>query len=137
MRIGELATSAGVNIQTLRYYERRGLLPEPERSSAGFREYTATQARRVRFIKRAQGLGFTLEEIGELLSLWGDSATSCSAVEARATRTAQCIEAKMADLRRMQAALGEFVIACRGSSSLEDCPLLVGLGGREDSDADR
>lgn len=84
MRIGELAAEAGVNIQTLRYYERRGLLSFPERLASGYRIYDTDAVRRVRFIRRAQELGFTLQEIGDLLMLWSDSAQSCQAVEGRA-----------------------------------------------------
>ena len=69
MRIGEVAAQAGVNIQTLRYYERRGLLPEPERSNSGYRAYDSDTVRLVRFIKRAQELGFTLREIEDLIEL--------------------------------------------------------------------
>ena len=83
MRIGELGAQAGVNAQTLRYYERRGLLGPTGRAASGFREYDANAVRQVRFIRRAQDLGFTLAEIRDLLGLWADSSKSCSAVEKR------------------------------------------------------
>ena len=105
MRIGELATRAGVNVQTLRYYERRGILGPARRKSSGFREYDSEAERRVRFIRRAQNSGFTLEEIRGLLALWADSARSCSAVEGRARTTLARIEGKIADLRWMSDAL--------------------------------
>jgi Hg(II)-responsive transcriptional regulator len=132
MRIGELAAQARVNVQTLRYYERRGLLTEPKRSRSGFREYGAEIVRQIRFIRRAQDLGFTLEEIRGLLALWADSATSCSAVERRATATLERIEEKIADLRQMKDALTQYVSACRDKAALQECPLLSGLGGMEE-----
>jgi MerR family transcriptional regulator, copper efflux regulator len=131
MRIGELATRAGVKAQTLRYYERRGLLDPARRATSGFREYEANALRQVRFIRRAQDLGFTLEEIRDLLGLWGDSSKSCSAVEKRASVTLDRIEEKIADLRQMSEALSKYVSACRNSAALQQCPLLAQLGEME------
>jgi MerR family transcriptional regulator, copper efflux regulator len=131
MRIGQLAAEAGVNAQTLRYYERRGLLGAARRTASGFREYGPNAVRQVRFIRRAQDLGFTLEEIRDLLALWADSAKSCSAVERRASATLQRIEAKIADLRQMNDALSKYVSACRNRTSLQRCPLLEELGELE------
>ena len=133
MRIGILAAQSGVGVQALRYYERRGLLTAPKRSRAGFREYEADTARRVRFIRRAQGLGFTLEEVRELLALWTDSSKSCAAVEKRARATLARIEAKMVDLKRMNDALAQYVTACRARPAMQECPLLAGLGGTEET----
>jgi DNA-binding transcriptional MerR regulator len=132
MRIGELATRAGVKPETLRYYERRGLLGAGRRPS-GFREYEPEALRRVRFIKRAQDLGFTLEEIRNLLGLWADSSKSCNAVQRRAGATLARIEEKIVDLRRMSGALAKYVDACRGRSALERCPLLDELGEMDDA----
>ena len=128
MRIGELANEAGVSAQTLRYYERRGLLGPARRATSGFRDYVPAAVRQVRFIRRAQDLGFTLEEIRDLLALWSDSSTSCSAVERRATATLERIEVKIADLHRMREALSMYVTACRNQPALERCPLLDELG---------
>lgn len=128
MRIGELAEEAKVSVQTLRYYERRGLLPSPERQRSGFRSYDSDSVRRVRFIRRAQDLGFTLEEIRDLLTLWRDSARSCTAVEKRASATLERIEGKIAHLRQMGDALSKYVTACRTRAALERCPLLHELG---------
>lgn len=132
MRIGELAVRAGVKPETLRYYERRGLLDAGRRPS-GFREYEAEALRRVRFIKRAQGLGFTLDEIRDLLGLWAHSSKSCNAVQRRASATLTRIDEKIADLRRMSGALSKYVDACRSRSALERCPLLAELGEMDDS----
>ena len=128
MRIGELATRAGVNVQTLRYYERRGILGPANRKASGFREYGAEEEQRVRFIRRAQNLGFTLEEIRGLLGLWADSVRSCSAVEGRARATLARIDGKIADLRQMSEALSKYVAACANRTTLERCPLLEELG---------
>ena len=133
MRIGELAEQAKVSVQTLRYYERRGLLPPPERQRSGFRSYDADSVRRVRFIRRAHDLGFTLEEIKDLLGLWTDSARSCTAVEKRASATLGRIDRKIANLRQMSEALSSYVSACRTRAALERCPLLQELGEMDDA----
>ena len=132
MRIGELAMEAGVNIQTLRYYERRGLLSAPERLASGYRVYGPESVRRVRFIRRAQELGFTLQEIGDLLTLWSDSAKSCQAVEGRARAALDRTDQKIAGLRRMRRGLSQYVAACKQRPALDDCPLLRVLGEPED-----
>ena len=129
MRIGEVAAKANVTIQTLRYYERIGLLPATARQPSGYRRYDRDALRRVRFIRSAQDLGFTLEEIGALLGLWAQTGRSCGAVEKRATKALKRIDLKIRDLRRMRTALAQYVNACRNRDSLEECPLLAVLGG--------
>ena len=128
MRIGEVAAEAGVGIQTLRYYERRGLLAPPTRQLSGYRRYESDVIQRVRFIRRAQDLGFTLQEIADLLTLWTDSARSCGRVENRAAATLTRIEDKIRDLERMRGALATYVTACRDRKSFDSCPLLAALG---------
>lgn len=132
VRIGELASQTNVGIDTLRYYERRGLLQEPERSPGGYRAYRAETVRRVRFIRRAQELGFTLQEIADLLTFWEDSATSCGKVEARATSTLERINEKIRDLEHMRSALSQYVSACRTREALSECPLLASLAWAEE-----
>lgn len=132
MRIGQLADQARVNVQTLRYYERRGLLSAPTRLASGYRAYGPEALQRVRFVKRAQELGFTLQEIGDLLTLWKDSAKSCRAVELRARDALERIEKKITDLKRMRRGLGRYVTACELRPSLDECPLLHVLGGPEE-----
>ena len=127
MRIGEVAAEAAVNIQTLRYYERVGLLPKPGRRSSGYRAYEPHTVRRVRFIKRAQELGFTLAEIGELLALRERSENACGEVEARAATTLARIDEKMRNLESMRDALTEYATECRAGRPLGDCPLLRAL----------
>ncbi|MDQ6769595.1 MAG: heavy metal-responsive transcriptional regulator [Gemmatimonadota bacterium] len=135
MRIGEIATQTKVSVQALRYYERRGLLPSPSRQSSGYRLYDHDALQRVRFIRRAQDLGFTLQEIGDLLRLWADSTKSCSAVEKRARKTLEGIDGKISDLERMRTALSKYVGACHNGSSLDECPLLAALGDDNNAEA--
>jgi Zn(II)-responsive transcriptional regulator len=129
MRIGELARRAGVNIQTVRYYERRGLLPAARRRPSGYREYTDAGLDRLRFIRRAQELGFTLAEIDELLSLRLARATTASDVKARAEAKIAAIDERLRDLERIRGALAHLAGGCGGGGDpLGECPLLDALG---------
>ena len=129
MRIGEFARKAGVNVQTVRYYERRGLLPEPERRESDYREYTSDCLERLHFIRRTQELGFTLSEIEELLALRTDPHTAAADVKQRAEAKVVDIEAKIADLRQIQHALEHLAGQCRGGKGTTgDCPLLAAMG---------
>ena len=132
MRISEAAREAGVNIRTLHYYERRGLLAAVPRSSSNYRDYSRGEVRRVLFIKRAQDLGFTLEEIGELLALRIDSRATCGDVCKKADIKIADIKLKIKTLRSMQRALERLTAACSGSGSVSECPILESLesGGR-------
>jgi Hg(II)-responsive transcriptional regulator len=133
LSIGQLARRADVNVDTLRYYERRALLPSPPRTAAGYRAYAPDAVRRVRFIKRAQRLGFTLDEIGDLLALRVTPGASCEAVEAKARETVARIDTKMMELEQMRSALSSLAATCRGRSA-DPCPILQAL---EPADADR
>lgn len=129
MKIGELARRAGVSVQTVRYYERRGLLDEPARRSSGYREYGGATLDRLRFIRRAHELGFTLGEIGELLSLRLDPGSTAADVKARAIAKVEQIEAKLRDLEQLKSALEHLAGRCRGGRGpTGDCPLLEALG---------
>lgn len=129
MLIGELAQRAGVNLQTVRYYERRGLLEDPRGRGAGYREYGEATLERLRFIKRAQELGFTLSEIGELLALRVDPTTTAGTVKARAAEKIVEIETKLRDLERIRHALVHLSGECRGGHGpVGDCPFLDALG---------
>lgn len=124
MRSNELATCAGVNVQTLRYYERRGLLMSPPRSSSGYRAYPTEAVAVVRFVKRAQDHGFTLEEIGVLLDLAEGGPDDCElARELAEARMVQLAE-RIADLQRMQQSLSQLVATCELPRSDRSCPLL-------------
>lgn len=124
MRTSEVAGRAGVNTQTLRYYERRGLLPEPPRSPAGYRDYPVSAVGVLRFVKRSQELGFTLAEVEELLQLAGGGPDSCDRARALAGAHAADLDAKIADLRHMRASLSELVATCERPRADRSCPLL-------------
>jgi DNA-binding transcriptional MerR regulator len=119
MRIGQVAAQAAVNVQTLRYYERRGLIPATRRQASGYREYDADAVGRVRFIKHAQALGFTLGDIAELLEN-----TACPEVQARAERAIERIDSKLAELERMRGILTALTAECRREGLNGDCPIL-------------
>ncbi len=127
---GALAALAGVGRETIRYYERTGLLDEPPRSQAGYRHYPPDTVDRLRFIRRAQELGFTLVEITELLRLRIDEVSACSAVEARARAKLVTVEEKIQDLRRIGDALEVLVKKCQSRQPTSDCPILEELEDR-------
>ena len=127
LTIGAVAQRARVALDTVRYYERRGLLTPPPRTAAGYRQYPADAVRRVIFIKRAQALGFTLEEIAELLALRTRADGACDAVEHQAEETIGRIDAKLAELARMRGALVRLATACRSAHLPDECPILAAL----------
>ena len=112
MWISEAATQAGVNAQTIRYYERRGLLPRPPRGTSGYRELPADTVRLIRFIKRAQDLGFSLDEVSELLRLRSDKVRSRTRVRSVAERRLRQVESKIEELTAMRDALRLLVHRC-------------------------
>jgi Hg(II)-responsive transcriptional regulator len=126
LRIGEVAGRARVNIQTLRFYERRGLLAEPPRRPSGYREYPAESVARVRFIKRAQELGFSLAEVQELLRLRDDPQIPCKQVRSSAETKVAEIEQKIRRLTAMKTALRALVASCAANRE-HHCPLLEAL----------
>ncbi|HUB42922.1 MAG TPA: MerR family DNA-binding protein [Streptosporangiaceae bacterium] len=127
MRSSEVASRAGVNVETLRYYERRGILPEPRRSGSGYRTYDAQAVRTVRFIKGAQQLGFSLEEIDSLLDLAAGGPRNCDAARKLATEKVGELEAKIARLSAMRDSLRQLVATCDRSPGKRDCPLLEAI----------
>lgn len=127
MRISELADRAGVNIETVRYYERRGLVPEPPRTPSGYRAFKPETVDRIRFIKRAQVLGFTLAEIAELLSLRVRPAGNCEEVRKVAEVRRHEIEERIQALGEMKRSLDRLIAACRASQVTSECPILEGL----------
>ncbi|WP_051362102.1 MerR family transcriptional regulator [Solimonas soli] len=126
LTIGRLAERAGVGIDTVRYYERAGLLPPPPRRASGYREYPADSVRRLRFIRRAKELGFTLTEIGELLELSGPRGGTAAVKKAAQAKLA-LVEHKLAELQRVRDGLGLLIDACPGHGPLGDCPILRAL----------
>lgn len=127
MTISELAQAAGVHIETVRYYERRSLLPQPARRPSGYRAYPATMVTRLRFIKNAQELGFSLAEIEKLLALRVDAATSCADVRRQAEAKLVEVEQKLQALQQIQAALTQLVAACEQGGPQGACPILEAL----------
>lgn len=127
LTIGKLAAAAGVNIETVRYYQRLGLLDEPERPRTGYRRYSQQQAKRLHFIKRAQGLGFTLSEVGGLLKL--DTACLCADTRAMAARKLALIEQRMADLAAIREALTALIQQCDAGDGRDNCPIIDVLAG--------
>jgi len=131
LTIGALARRAGVAIDTVRYYEREGLLPEPLRRASGYRSYGEGTVAQLRFIRRAKTLGFTLQEIRELLALSVDRRRGVKAVKQRAQRRLADIEARIAELERVRAGLAELIEACPGHGAPEQCPILRALDGED------
>ena len=130
LTIGQLAKQANVNLETIRYYERRGLIPEPPRSESGYRQYSANDLQRTQFIKRAQALGFTLKEILELLSLRVEPGTSCKEVKGRVQAKIMNVEKRISDLEQMRAALLGLSNQCMGRGPVSKCPILDELNNR-------
>ena len=128
LTIGKLAKEASVNLETVRYYERRGLLPKPPRStSSGYRQFPEDAARRLRFIRRAQELGFSLKEVGELLSLRVSRRTTSAAIRARAEAKVADIQEKIRSLESMKKTLQKLTKVCDGCAPLAECPILDSL----------
>jgi Hg(II)-responsive transcriptional regulator len=134
MRSSQVADQVGVNVQTLRYYERRGLLTQPERSGSGYRSYDIQAVRTVRFVKRAQTLGFTLEEIESLLHLAEGGPESCHTAKALATEKLVQLERKISDLAAIRDSLRQLVATCDQTPSRRQCPLLDAIGQGESND---
>ena len=127
LTIGQLARRADVGVETVRFYEREGLLKEPARRPSGYRQYDEIVVDRLRFIRRAKQLGFTLKEIKELLSLRLDPATTCADVKSRAEAKLDDIAAKIRTLQRMKRALVKLTKACGGHGAASECPILEAL----------
>jgi MerR family mercuric resistance operon transcriptional regulator len=128
LKIGQLAKLAHVNIDTVRYYEQRGLMPEPPRSESGYRLYADEDAKRLRFIKRAQELGFSLKEILDLLTLRVDSRTTCRDVKQRVDAKVVAVDEKIEELQAFRRALTRLSVACDGDAvPAEECPILGAL----------
>lgn len=123
--IGGLADTAGVNVETIRFYQRKGLMPEPEKPYGSIRRYGVAELARVRFIKSAQRLGFSLEEIGELLKL--EDGAHCDEARLLAEHKLVDVRQKLADLQRIESVLGALVARCCAVSGRVNCPLIASL----------
>ncbi|MGL4317951.1 MAG: MerR family DNA-binding protein [Pseudomonas sp.] len=129
LTIGTLARESGVNLETIRFYERSGLLPQPQRSASGYRHYQAVDVRRLRFIRRGRELGFSLEEIRSLLDLAAHPESPCDAADRMAREHLDAIEMRIRDLQSMQAELSK--IATCQSGHAGHCRLLEALDSRD------
>lgn len=133
--VGQLAKRTDINIETVRYYEKRGLLPEPMRSESSYRQYTENDVARIMFIKRSKDLGFTLKEISELLSLKIDDETTCRDIREFSSNKIAEVEEKIEDLKNIKKKLEELVIKCkRNDTSKNGCPILDAFEFRDYKD---
>ena len=123
--IGALAEAAGVNVETIRFYQRKGLMPEPEKPYGSIRRYGAAELARVRFIKSAQRLGFSLEEVGELLKL--EDGARCSEARQLAEQKLVDVRQKLTDLQRIESVLAGLVARCSAVRGRVNCPLIASL----------
>lgn len=126
MKIGKLAARAQCKIETIRYYEKAGLLPEPQRSEGGYREYSENQLKRLVFIRRSRELGFTIEDIRTLLELVDGKTYSCADVQRIAERHVTDIRRKIADLAKLETNLSTLAAQCSGDS-VPECPIIDSL----------
>lgn len=133
LTVSKLASRGGVNVTTIHYYERRGLLPKPSRTASGYRLYADDAVRRLRFIRQAQVLGFSLTEIQDLLSLRMQPDTTCADIRLLAKEKIAAVDRKIADLQRIRSALTKLAAACRGKGPTSECPILDALESAEDS----
>lgn len=127
LTIGQLALHGRVNLETIRYYEREGLIPPPPRKTSGHRAYAPNAVRRLRFIKRAQELGFSLAEIKELLAIRRNPDELCADVVRQIDTKTQEVERRIAHLRAIRRALIRLKDSCEGSCLISDCPILESL----------
>ena len=133
MRIGEAAKRSGMAARTIRFYEEAGLIEPAMRRESGYREFGDDDVRRLRFIHRARNLGFSIDEVGRLLSLWSDRERASADVKRLALEHVARVEAKMAELRSMRDAILHLAERCHGDDRPE-CPILDELAGRVDAD---
>lgn len=125
--IGQVARQVGIGVETVRFYEREGLLEEPERKASGYRQFDESAISRLRFIKQTQRLGFTLREIKELLALKLAPGTTRAQIRAQAVAKIEDIESRIKELKRMKKALSPLIAACDGQGKLDGCPILAAL----------
>jgi MerR family copper efflux transcriptional regulator len=128
LTIGQTAQRAGVSVETIRFYEREGLIPEPPRRPSGYRDYPPETVNRIVFIRRAKNLGFSLKEIGELLELRVRPRRNCALVKRNAEAKIADIDTKIVSLRKMRRALGNLTRACEERTPTTECPILASLG---------
>ena len=136
LSIGQVAKQAGISVETIRYYEKQGLLAKPGRSASGYRQYAVQAVRRLRFIQRAKDLGFTLREVRELLALRAEPGVSCADVRKQAMDKISGIERKVRRLTQMRDALQTLADECDTKTPLSECPILEALQREEERQGD-
>ncbi len=129
--IGQVAHRAGIGVETVRFYERRGLIEEPPRRESGYRQYPEDVVARLRFIRRAKELGFSLKEIAELFSLRVDPDTTCGDIKRRAEAKITTMDEKIRSMQGIQRALTQLAASCSGTGPAGDCPILEALESQE------
>jgi len=127
LTIGEVAKRSGVGIETIRFYERKGLIDDPPRRLSGYRQYPEETIDRLRFIRKAKELGFTLNEVNDLLAISTDASASCSDVKERTEIKIESIERKIKALSKMKKALKALASSCEGQGSVRKCPIIKAL----------
>jgi len=127
MTIGKVAANAGVGVETVRFYERKGLIARPERPRRGFRVYSGDTVRCIRFIRQAQELGFSLREIADLLELRADPGSDCADIRHRAVAKLDDVDDKIGKLQRIRGALKRVIAACPGEGALSACSIIEAM----------
>ncbi len=126
--VGELASRAGSKVETVRYYEKAGLMPAPPRTPGGHRIYSRGHLKRLVFIRKSRELGFPIEQVRELLKLIDEPSHTCGEVKALAVVQAREVERKIAELKRLRTALNQMAVKCKGGSyTVDDCPIIDAL----------
>lgn len=127
LTIGQVAKQTGVTVETLRFYEKQGLIETPRRTSSGYRQYPQETVKRVRFIQNAKEVGFTLKDIAELLTLRQEPGTSCPDIKLRASLKIDEVDQKIRDLTRIREALARMIVKCSSEGPVSQCPILEEL----------
>jgi len=131
LNIGQLAGQTGVTVETVRFYEKQGLIAAPTRSAGGYRQYPPETVQRLRFIQNAKDVGFTLRDIGELLAMREEPGTTCQDIQARASDKLVEVEQKLRELTRIRNALSRLVTKCRAQAVQGECPILTEFDNEE------
>ena len=134
LSIGDIAKRTGVTVETLRFYEKQGLIPTPARSASGYRQYPQTTVKRVQLVQRAKAVGFTLSDIRELLALRTQPGVTCVDIRRRAESKIAEIEAKLDELERMRQALRRLAAQCSNDGTVSECPILDALEDNSESE---
>lgn len=132
LTIGQVARQAGVGVEAIRFYERKGLIARPERPASGYRRYPLETVTRIRFLKQAKRLGFTLEEAAELLALRVEKGCACDEVQARAQVKLAAVKARLRELEAMRATLERLIQACKRRKPTSACPILEAIETRSE-----